>query len=123
MTIGREKPTYIISKSKQIYIWHHWLGYGNNARVFRASKLVNSINIGNVEYNSEEVFIDSDLSKINEPPNIVNKNTAHRVNLPFSSSSLEDTTLSDFNQLCNLILEVSPPELFYKKIWHQPLTN
>lgn len=68
MAMGRERFIHIVSKNKQIQIWHHQLGHISNARVVRVSKLVDGINIDKAEYNSKEVFIDSNLSKIDKQP-------------------------------------------------------
>lgn len=46
MAVGRGRPTHIVSKNKRIRIWHRRLGHGSNARVIRASKLVDAIDIG-----------------------------------------------------------------------------
>lgn len=67
--------------------------YPSNARVIKAFKLVDKINIGdNTKYNFEEVFIDFDLSEIDEQ----SKNPSYLADLTFSSLFADIT--SDFNQ-------------------------
>ena len=60
MATGRDRPTHLVSKNKKVQIWHRRLGHASNARVIRASKLVDGINIKDNEYDPTEVFIDSD---------------------------------------------------------------
>lgn len=98
ITMGCGRLTQIVSKNKQIQIWHHQLEYANNVKVVRVSKLVNKINIDNIKYNPKEVFINSNLSKTDEQSNIANKNFAPLVDLDFSSSTLRNI-MSDFDQL------------------------
>lgn len=67
MVVGRGRHIYIVSKNKQIKIWHCQLGYTSNTRVIKASGLVNGINISNnIKYNPKEVFIDTDLLDTNK---------------------------------------------------------
>lgn len=66
MAIACERPRHVITKNKQIQIWHCRLKYASNARVVRASKLVDGININSTKYNPEEVFINSNLSEIDK---------------------------------------------------------
>lgn len=60
MATGRGRPTHLVSKNKKVRIWHRRLGHASNARVIRASKLVDGIDIKDNEYDPTEVFIDSD---------------------------------------------------------------
>ena len=101
MIISRKGPIYIVNWNKQINIWYHWLGHINNIRVVKVSKIVNGININNAKYNPKKVFIDSDLSKTGKQPNVIDKNLAHLADSAFSSYLLKDTTLSNFDQLCD----------------------
>lgn len=106
MFVGQKKPTHIVCKNKQIQIWHYWLDYVSNAKVIRASKLVDGINIkiANVEYKPKKVFIDSDLSKTDKQPNLVNKNPTFLTDFAFLSL-LANTTLANFDQLCGLYVK------------------
>ena len=51
------------------------------------------------------MFIDFNISKIDELPNIVNKNLSYLANLILSSFLLKNTMLSDFDQLYALEIE------------------
>lgn len=65
--MGCERPRHIVSKNKQIQIWYCWLRHVSNARVIGVSKLVKAtIDIDNIEYNPEKVFIYSDLFETNK---------------------------------------------------------
>lgn len=67
--------------------------YPNNARVIRAFKLIDKINIGNnTKYNFKEVFINFDLCEIDEQ----SKNPSYLADFSFSSLLVDIT--SDFNQ-------------------------
>lgn len=105
MTTSQRRPIHIVNKNKQIHIWHCRIDHVSIAKIIRISKLVNVINIYNTEYNSEKVFIDFNISKIDELPNIVNKNLSYLANLILSSFLLKNTMLSDFDQLYALEIE------------------
>lgn len=61
---GRGRPTHLVSPNKRIRLWHRRLTHVNSARVVRASKLVDGIDIGpNKEYDPAEVLINSDDSE------------------------------------------------------------
>lgn len=70
---GKGRPTHLVSRNKRIRLWHRRLANVSNARVVRASKLVDGIDIGLKEYDPAEVFIDSDDSEVSSddesPPN------------------------------------------------------
>lgn len=66
MAIDYGRLMHSVSNNKQILIWYYYLEYAINAKVVKESNLVNIININNVKYNPEEVFMDSNLSKNNE---------------------------------------------------------
>lgn len=55
---GKCHPTHLVSKNKQIWLWHRRLIHLSNARVVKTSKLINSINIDLKEYDSAKVFIE-----------------------------------------------------------------
>ncbi len=61
---GKGQPTHFVSQNKQIRLWHRPLVHVSNARVVRASKLLDGVDLGpdNKEYDQAEVFIDSDNS-------------------------------------------------------------
>lgn len=74
---GRGRPTHLVSPNKRIRLWHRCLAYVSNARVVRASKLVDGIDLGpKKEYDPAEVLIDSDDSEAsadeNESPDDIN---------------------------------------------------
>lgn len=41
----RRKPTYLLTQNPQIKLWYICLGYASNARVIKASKFINGIDI------------------------------------------------------------------------------
>lgn len=64
MAITRwRQPTHLVSQNKCIRLWHYQLAHVSNARVVKASRLVDGINfdIGK-EYNPTEVLVDSNDS-------------------------------------------------------------
>ena len=64
---GRGRPTYLLSKNPQIKLWHHRLGHALNARVIKASKLTNGIDITiKDDQQSLEKCFSSDSEKDNE---------------------------------------------------------
>ncbi len=65
---GKGRPTHLVSQNKRIRLWHRRLAHVNNARVVRAFKLVDGVDLGpdNKEYDPAEVFIDSDNSDNSE---------------------------------------------------------
>ena len=69
---GRGRPTHLVSLNKHIRLWHWRLAYASNARVVRASKLVDGIDLGpEKKYNLAKVLIDSkesDANKIGDQP-------------------------------------------------------
>lgn len=62
------RPTHFISQSKFFCLWHQRLVYMSNARVVRASKLTDGINLDNKnkEYNPVKIFIDSNKSNVSD---------------------------------------------------------
>ena len=65
---GQGRLTHFVSQNKRIRLWHRQLAHISNARVVRASKLVDGIDLdnNNKEYNPAEVLIDSDDSDMSE---------------------------------------------------------
>lgn len=61
---GLGRPTHLVSQNRRIRLWHRRLAHINNARVVRASKLVDGIDLGpqDAEYDPADVLIDSDDS-------------------------------------------------------------
>ena len=60
---SRGRPTHLVNKNKRIRLWHRRLAHVSNAQVVRASKLVESIDLGPAkEYDPTEVFVDSEDS-------------------------------------------------------------
>lgn len=66
MAITRQgRPTHLVSHNKHIRIWHRRLAHASNARVIRAYKLTDGIDLKNIpskEYDPAKVLIDSDDS-------------------------------------------------------------
>lgn len=62
---GGDHLTNLVGQNNQIRIWYCRMAHINNVEVVRISKVVDGINIGltNKEYNSAEVFIDSNNPK------------------------------------------------------------
>lgn len=44
---GRGRPTHLVSRNKRIRVWHRRLAHASNARVVRAAKLTDGINLSN----------------------------------------------------------------------------
>lgn len=63
MTEGRGRLTHLISKNKQVKIWHRRLGHASNTRVIRASRLLIEMEDFNIEYNLAKVYSDSKESE------------------------------------------------------------
>ena len=65
---GRGRPTHLVSQNKRIRLWHRRLVHVSNARVVRASKLVDDISLDqdDREYNPAKVFIDLDDSNASD---------------------------------------------------------
>lgn len=65
---GRGRPTNLLSQNKRIRLWHRRLAQVSNARVVRAAKLVDGINldIEDKGYDPVEVIIDSDDSDVSD---------------------------------------------------------
>lgn len=65
---GKGRTTYLVSQNKRIQLWHRQLEHIRKARVVRASKLVDGIDLDmkNKEYNLAEVLFDSDNSNNSE---------------------------------------------------------
>lgn len=61
---GQGRPIHIVSQNKHIRLWHRGLAHVSNARVVRATKLVDGISFEqeNKKYNPAEVLVDSDDS-------------------------------------------------------------
>ena len=79
---GRGRPTHLVSQNKRIRLWHRRLAHASNARVVRASKLVDGIDLGpKKEYNPVEVLIDSEESDADEtgdqPQSMTNSTQPH----------------------------------------------
>ena len=64
---GRGRTTHLVSKKKRIRLWHRRLAHVSNARVVKASKLVEDIDLGPAKkYDPTEVFVDSEDSDNSE---------------------------------------------------------
>ena len=78
---GRGRPTHLVSQNKRIRIWQQRLAHVSNARVVKASKLVDGIDLGPAdrEYDPAEVLIDSDNSETSDSEAIDPPRTAQAV--------------------------------------------
>lgn len=56
---SRGKPTHLVNRNKQVWVWHQKMVYANNAKIIRASKLLIKMGDFNAKYNSEEVYSNS----------------------------------------------------------------
>ena len=61
---GRRRPTHLVGQNKRIRVWQQRLVHASNARVVRASKLTDRINLNtsNSAYDPAKVLINSDNS-------------------------------------------------------------
>lgn len=67
---GQRQPTHFIGQNKCIHLWHQRLAYVSNAWVVRASKLVDSIDLGlEKKYNPAEMFVDLEKSDADDADN------------------------------------------------------
>lgn len=64
MTQGRGRPTHLISKNKQIRIWHQRLSYASNARVIRALRFLTGIGDFNTKYDLAKVYSNFEESEL-----------------------------------------------------------
>lgn len=102
MAVSCGGSIYIVSKNKQIRIWHRRPRYTSNTRVVGILKLVDRIIINNnTKYNSEKMFINFNLSKSDEQPIVPSKDFVFIASI-FSASLVN--TLLDFDQLCDLYI-------------------
>ena len=62
----------LVSKNKQVRVWHRRLGHASNVRVIRASKLLFDMGNFNTKYDPSEIYSDSDYkdsdNSANETP-------------------------------------------------------
>lgn len=116
MATGRGRPTYLVSKNKKVRIWHRHLRHASNARVIRASKLVDDINIEDNEYDPTEVFIDSDTENNGDTSNtpIVSNPTA-----PSELAANASETNSDFDYICGPCVGSKSTQVV---IWNKSMT-
>lgn len=65
---GRGQPSHLVSQNERIRLWHRRLAHASNARVVRASKLVDGIDLdySDKEYDPAEVLIDSDNPDVSD---------------------------------------------------------
>lgn len=97
------RPTHLVSQNKRIRLWHRRLVqvHISNARVVRASKLVDGINlnISDQEYDPAEVLVDSDdsdMSDLNHSTSFDNVPTA-----VVRAAAAHTTRPSDNNNILN----------------------
>ena len=130
---GKSRLTHLVSQNKQIWLWQWPLAYVKNARVVRASKLVDVVNLGpdNKEYDSAKVFINSDNSdnsKASANENDLPVDKAWDISLlePVSVPTIPTRTtipssdsadLTKENSKNNLLDKLSTPCLGSKSTW------
>ncbi len=105
MATGKGRPTHLVSKNKQVRIWHRLLGHASNARVIRASKLVDGFETEDKEYDPTEVFIDSDTEDDDDTlsgPIISDPNAPTKHPSEFAANASE--TNSGFDHICGLFV-------------------
>ncbi len=109
MTItGRGRPTHLVSQDKRIRLWHRRLAHVSNARVVRASKLVDGISLdqNDTKYNPAEVLIDSDDSDASdcsdqeESPIQLSAKSAAEVTPRATDQQTRTENLKDIDKLC-----------------------
>lgn len=59
-TVGRSCPTHLVSKNKQVRVWHRQLSHASNARIIRASKLLFGMGNFNAKYDPSEIYSNSE---------------------------------------------------------------
>ncbi len=105
---GKDWSTHLVSQNKRIRLWYRQLAHVNNARIVRASKLVDGISLDqdDREYNPAEVFIDSDDSDASDCLD------QEETSIQLSTKSIAEVTpratvqqtrikdLEDLNKLC-----------------------
>lgn len=104
----RGQLTHLVSKNRKIRIWHCRLGHVSNAKVIRASILVDSIDLQQAKYNLSKVFIDSEKSEhdTDEDNNSDEQENSDRsLALALQTSALDPTLETsaidpDFKKLC-----------------------
>lgn len=110
---GRGRPTHLVSKNKKVRVWHRRFAHASNARIVRASRLLDGMGDFNKEYNPTEIYSDSELSdddaSLNQPiPRSdddadTNKPESEQPQPPNPSPAMSSrlaTTNSDFDSLC-----------------------
>lgn len=116
MATKRGRSTHLVNKNKKVQIWHRRFRHTSNARVIRASKLVDGINIEDNEYNPTKVFIDSDTEdndNTSDTP-IVSDPTA-----PPELAANASETNSDFDHICGPCVGNKSTQVV---IWNKSMT-
>ncbi len=101
MATGKSKPKHLVSKNKKVQIWQRRLGHASNARVIKAFKLVDGIEIEEKEYDPTKVFIDSDTEDDDDTlvGPIISDPNAPPKHLPEFAANASETN-SDFDHIC-----------------------
>lgn len=105
---GQGRPTYLVSKNRKIRIWHRRQGHASNARVIRASTLVDDIDLQKAKYDPSEVFVESEKSEHNTDEDNNSDEQEHTdtsLALALQTSALDPTLETsaidpDFEKLC-----------------------
>lgn len=74
MTIKHKTLIYLINCIKKIRIWYWRFRHTSNARIIRASKLLNRIHDLNGEYDLVEIYSDFKTSDVEKCSNLPNNN-------------------------------------------------
>ncbi len=104
---GRGQPTRLVSLNKRIRLWHRQLAHISNARIVRASKLIDGISLdqNDREYNLAEVFIDldnSDASDCSDQEESPIQLLAESVAEVTSRATVQQTRIEDLEDLDKL---------------------
>lgn len=96
----RGQSTHLISQNKYICFWYYRLINVSNARVIRASRLTNGINLDtkNKDYNPVEVLIESDVSDMSHPSD--SKKLPDSLALVHTAQICETKTKYTLNKSC-----------------------
>ena len=98
---GRGRPTHLVSKNKRIQLWHRRLAHINNARVVRASRLVNGIALifQDTEYDPADILIDSDNSDRSDLPDsddlTLQQTQPHKAETADATATVSQTKATD----------------------------
>lgn len=64
--IGRGCLTYLVSKNKQVRVWHQQLDHANNTGIIKTSKLLSGMGNFNNKYDPSEIYSNSKYEDSND---------------------------------------------------------